>query len=221
MSQKQGFFTHETLEKNVGWLIIATIIVVSIAGLVQIVPLFFQHSTTKPDAGIVPYSPLRLMGRDIYIREGCVGCHSQQVRTLQAETERYGHFSTAGESVYDHPFLWGSKRTGPDLARVGGRYSDDWQRIHLRNPRDVVPESVMPSYPWLEKATLPTDDIQARMRALQRLGVPYTEEQIAHAPEELAGKTEEDAMVAYLQGLGLNRRNVRVDATTAATAPKE
>jgi cytochrome c oxidase cbb3-type subunit 2 len=145
--------------------IIATIIVVSIAGLVQIVPLFFQHSTTEPDPGITPYSPLRLMGRDIYIREGCYNCHSQQVRTLQAETERYGHFSTAGESVYDHPFLWGSKRTGPDLARVGGRYSDDWQRIHLRNPRDVVPESVMPSYPWLEKTQLPTNDIQARMRA--------------------------------------------------------
>ena len=144
-----------------------------------------------------------------------------QVRTLQAETERYGHFSTAGESVYDHPFLWGSKRTGPDLARVGGRYSDDWQRIHLRNPRDVVPESVMPSYPWLEKTPLPTDSIQVRMRALQRLGVPYTDADIAGAPEELVGKTEEDAMVAYLQGLGLNRRNVRLDtgAAPAAAAP--
>ncbi|MEM5426854.1 cytochrome-c oxidase, cbb3-type subunit II [Cupriavidus oxalaticus] len=218
MSEKQRFFSHETLEKNIGWLIICTILVVSIAGLVQIVPLFFQHSTTEPDPGITPYSPLRLMGRDIYIREGCVGCHSQQVRTLQAETERYGHFSTAGESVYDHPFLWGSKRTGPDLARVGGRYSDDWQRIHLRNPRDVVPESVMPSYPWLEKAALPTNDIQARMRALVKLGVPYTEADIAKAPDALQGKTEEDALVAYLQGLGTNRRNVRVD-TAAAAAP--
>lgn len=221
MSDKQRFFSHETLEKNIGWLIICTILVVSIAGLVQIVPLFFQHSTTEPDPGITPYSPLRLMGRDIYIREGCVGCHSQQVRTLQAETERYGHFSTAGESVFDHPFLWGSKRTGPDLARVGGRYSDDWQRIHLRNPRDVVPESVMPSYPWLEKAELPTNDIQARMRALVRLGVPYSEAEIAKAPVELKGKTEEDALVAYLQGLGTNRRNVRVEAAAAPAPAKE
>lgn len=218
MSDKQRFFSHETLEKNIGWLIICTVLVVSIAGLVQIVPLFFQHSTTEPDPGITPYSPLRLMGRDVYIREGCVGCHSQQVRTLQAETERYGHYSTAGESVYDHPFLWGSKRTGPDLARVGGRYSDDWQRIHLRNPRDVVPESVMPSYPWLEKAGLPTNDIQARMRALIKLGVPYSEAEIAKAPDALKGKTEEDALVAYLQGLGTNRRNVRVE-TAAAPAP--
>ncbi|WP_042886424.1 cytochrome-c oxidase, cbb3-type subunit II [Cupriavidus necator] len=221
MSDKQRFFSHETLEKNIGWLIICTILVVSIAGLVQIVPLFFQHSTTEPDPGITPYSPLRLMGRDIYIREGCVGCHSQQVRTLQAETERYGHFSTAGESVFDHPFLWGSKRTGPDLARVGGRYSDDWQRIHLRNPRDVVPESVMPSYPWLEKAELPTNDIQARMRALVRLGVPYSEAEIAKAPDALKGKTEEDALVAYLQGLGTNRRNVRVEAAAAPAPAKE
>ena len=219
MSQK-GFFTHETLEKNIGWLIICSIVVVSIAGLVQIVPLFFQHSTTEPDPGVKPYSALRLMGRDIYIREGCVGCHSQQVRTLQAETERYGHFSTAGESVYDHPFLWGSKRTGPDLARVGGRYSDDWQRIHLRNPRDVVPESVMPNYPWLEKAALSTD-VQARMRALVKLGVPYTEEEIARAPDDIKGKTEEDALVAYLQGLGLNRRNVRVDTAAGAAPAKE
>jgi cytochrome c oxidase cbb3-type subunit 2 len=151
------------------------------------------------------------MGRDIYIREGCVGCHSQQVRTLQAEVERYGHYSTAGESVYDHPFLWGSKRTGPDLARVGGRYSDDWQRIHLRNPRDVVPESVMPSYPWLGTTPVQSDDIRQRMRALRRLGVPYTDAQIEQAPTELRDKTEEDALVAYLQGLGINQRNVRVD----------
>ncbi|WP_420996672.1 cytochrome-c oxidase, cbb3-type subunit II [Cupriavidus sp. 30B13] len=219
MSQKQSFFSHETLEKNIGWLIICTILVVSIAGLVQIVPLFFQHSTTEPDPGIKPYSPLRLMGRDIYIREGCVGCHSQQVRTLQAETERYGHYSTAGESVYDHPFLWGSKRTGPDLARVGGRYSEDWQRIHLRNPRDVVPESVMPSYPWLEKAALQGGDIRDRMRALKRLGVPYTEAEIEQAPAALEGKTEEDALVAYLQELGISKRNVRVDTAAAAAEP--
>ncbi|WP_454721555.1 MULTISPECIES: cytochrome-c oxidase, cbb3-type subunit II [Cupriavidus] len=218
MSQKQSFFSHETLEKNIGWLIICTILVVSIAGLVQIVPLFFQHSTTEPDPGIKPYSPLRLMGRDIYIREGCVGCHSQQVRTLQAETERYGHYSTAGESVYDHPFLWGSKRTGPDLARVGGRYSEDWQRIHLRNPRDVVPESVMPAYPWLEKAALKTSDIRDRMHALKRLGVPYTEAEIEQAPATLEGKSEEDALVAYLQELGISKRNVRVDTAAAPAA---
>ncbi len=218
MSEKRSFFTHETLEKNIGWLIVCTILVVSIAGLVQIVPLFFQHSTTEPDAGIKPYSPLRLMGRDIYIREGCVGCHSQQVRTLQGDVERYGHYSTAGESVYDHPFLWGSKRTGPDLARVGGRYSDDWQRIHLRNPRDVVPESVMPSYPWLEKAVLPTNDIGDRMRALRRLGVPYTDAEIEQAPAALANKTEEDALVEYLQELGITKRNVRVDTAAQAAA---
>lgn len=221
MSNARRFFTHETLEKNIGWLIACTIVVVSIAGFVQILPLFFQHSTTRPDPGIVPYSPLRLMGRDIYIREGCVGCHSQQVRTLQAEVERYGPYSTAGEAVYDHPFLWGSKRTGPDLARVGGRYSDDWQRIHLRNPRDVVPESVMPAYPWLAQTPLSGDDIASRMRALRTLGVPYTDAQIAAAPAELRGKNEEDALVAYLQGLGINRRNVGGDVPHAAAPARE
>lgn len=215
MSRQRRFFSHETLEKNIGWLIVCTIVVVSIAGFVQILPLFFQHSTTQPDPGIVPYSPLRLMGRDIYIREGCVGCHSQQVRTLQAEVERYGPYSTAGESVYDHPFLWGSKRTGPDLARVGGRYSDDWQRIHLRNPRDVVPESVMPSYPWLAKTALPTGDIRQRMRTLRTLGVPYSEADIEAAPAALKGRTEEDALVAYLQGLGTNRRTVGIEVAGA------
>lgn len=215
MSQQRRFFSHQTLEKNIGWLIACTIVVVSIAGFVQILPLFFQHSTTQPDPGIAPYSPLRLMGRDIYIREGCVGCHSQQVRTLQAEVERYGPYSTAGESVYDHPFLWGSKRTGPDLARVGGRYSDDWQRIHLRNPRDVVPESVMPAYPWLAKTALPTDDIGQRMRTLRTLGVPYSEADIEAAPDALKGKTEEDALVAYLQGLGTNRRAVGIASAGA------
>lgn len=202
-TKRASFFRHETLEKNVGWLILATIAVVSIAGLVQIVPLFFQHSTTTPVAGVEPYTALRLAGRDVYIREGCVGCHSQQVRTLAAEVQRYGSYSVAGEGVYDRPFLWGSKRTGPDLARVGGRYSDDWHRVHLNNPRDVVPESNMPSYPWLRQTAIASGDVAAGMRALRTLGVPYTDEQIAQAAEELAGKTEEDALVAYLQGLGL------------------
>jgi cytochrome c oxidase cbb3-type subunit 2 len=211
MSSENKFFSHGTLEKNVGWLIIATIIVVSIAGLVQIVPLFFQHTTTEPSPGVVPYTALRLAGRDIYQREGCVGCHSQQIRTLRSEVERYGPYSLAGESVFDRPFLWGSKRTGPDLARVGARYSDDWHRIHLRNPRDVVPESNMPGYPWLQKSAANASSIQSHMVAMRRLGVPYTDEMIAEAPKELEGKTEEDALIAYLQGLGVNRRYIMVD----------
>jgi cytochrome c oxidase cbb3-type subunit 2 len=211
MSSENKFFSHGTLEKNVGWLIVATIIVVSIAGLVQIVPLFFQHTTTEPSPGVVPYTALRLAGRDIYQREGCVGCHSQQIRTLRSEVERYGPYSLAGESVFDRPFLWGSKRTGPDLARVGARYSDDWHRIHLRNPRDVVPESNMPGYPWLQKSAANASSIQSHMVAMRRLGVPYTDEMIAEAPKELEGKTEEDALIAYLQGLGVNRRYIMVD----------
>ena len=211
MSSENKFFSHGTLEKNVGWLIIATIIVVSIAGLVQIVPLFFQHTTTEPSPGVTPYTALRLAGRDIYQREGCVGCHSQQIRTLRSEVERYGPYSLAGESVFDRPFLWGSKRTGPDLARVGARYSDDWHRIHLRNPRDVVPESNMPGYPWLQKSAADSSSIQSHMVAMRRLGVPYTDEMIAEAPKELEGKTEEDALIAYLQGLGINRRYIMVD----------
>jgi len=207
--QKSSFFSHETLEKNIGWMIFCSIVVVLFAGLVQIVPLFFQHSTTQPAPGITPYEPLRLMGRDLYIREGCVGCHSQQVRMLRAEVQRYGNYSVAGESVFDHPFLWGSKRTGPDLARVGQRYSDEWHRIHLRNPRDVVPESNMPGYPWLAKTSVQNDDIAARMRALQVLGVPYTEPQIVSAQEALKGKTEEDALIAYLQGLGTALRGAQ------------
>ena len=210
MSSENKFFSHGTLEKNVGWLIVATILVVSIAGLVQIVPLFFQHTTTEPSPGVVTYTALRLAGRDIYQREGCLGCHSQQIRTLRSEVERYGPYSLAGESVYDHPFLWGSKRTGPDLARVGGRYSDDWHRIHLRNPRDVVPESNMPGYPYLLTPAA-ADTISSHMTAMRRLGVPYTEEQIANAPKELEGKTEEDALIAYLQGLGVSRRYITVD----------
>ena len=204
--QKTPFFSHETLEKNIGLMIICSILVVMFAGLVQIVPLFFQHSTTKPTAGVEPYDAVRLMGRDLYIREGCVGCHSQQIRMLRAEVQRYGPYSVAGESVFDHPFLWGSKRTGPDLARVGERYSDDWHRIHLRNPRAVVPESNMPGYPWLAANPVQSDDIGNRMRALRVLGVPYTDAQISAAPEALKGKTEEDALIAYLQGLGTGVR---------------
>ena len=214
--ENHGFFSHQTLEKNIGWMIICSILVVLFAGLVQIVPLFFQHSTTKPAAGVEPYDALRVMGRDLYIREGCVGCHSQQIRMLRAEVQRYGPYSLASESVYERPFLWGSKRTGPDLTRVGERYSDDWHRIHLRNPRVVVPESNMPGYPWLAQQPLKTDDIADRMRTLRTLGVPYTDAQIAAAPEALKGKTEEDAMVAYLQGLGTGARKAAQAAQAAA-----
>ena len=202
-------FTHELIEKNVGWLVVLTILVVAVGGLVEIVPLYFQKSTTEPVAGVAPYPALELAGRDVYVREGCNNCHSQMIRPFRAETERYGHYSVAGESVYDHPFLWGSKRTGPDLARVGARYSDDWHRVHLANPRDVVPESNMPGYPWLAKSALAPKDIQANMRALRRVGVPYTDDDIARAPEQLKGRTEEDAMIAYLQHLGLALRNVK------------
>jgi cytochrome c oxidase cbb3-type subunit 2 len=195
-------FTHEKIETSNTLLIVLVILVVAIGGLVEIVPLYFQRSTTEPVAGLKPYSPLRLVGRDVYIREGCYNCHSQMVRPFRAETERYGHYSVAGEFVYDHPFQWGSKRTGPDLARVGGRYSDDWHRIHFQNPRDVVPESIMPAYPWFAATPAAADDIEAKMRALRRVGVPYTDEEIAGARKELEGKTELDAMIAYLQGLG-------------------
>ncbi|MAF05631.1 cytochrome-c oxidase, cbb3-type subunit II [Herbaspirillum huttiense] len=196
-------FSHEWIEKNPWLLIGLVLLVVSVGGLAEIVPLFFQKSTTEPIAGLKPYSALRLAGRDVYIREGCYNCHSQMIRPLRAETERYGHYSVAGESVYDHPFQWGSKRTGPDLARVGARYSDEWHRAHLHNPRDVVPESNMPAYPWLEQAKLDNYDIVSRMKALKRIGDPYTEEDIKNAPAELAGKTEQDALIAYLQGLGI------------------
>ena len=202
-------FSHETIEKSNALLILLILLVVAVGGLVEIVPLYFQKSTTEPVAGLKPYAPLALTGRDIYVREGCYNCHSQMIRPFRAETERYGHYSVAGEFVYDHPFQWGSKRTGPDLARVGTKYSDEWHRTHLNNPRDVVPESNMPAYPWLAKTTLSTDDIDARMRALRRVGVPYSDAEIAQAPEELKGRTEEDAVIAYLQGLGLALRNVR------------
>lgn len=214
--ENHGFFSHQTLEKNIGWMIVCSILVVLFAGLVQIVPLFFQHSTTKAAAGVEPYDALRLMGRDLYIREGCVGCHSQQIRMLRAEVQRYGPYSLASESVYERPFLWGSKRTGPDLTRVGERYSDEWHRIHLRNPRVVVPESNMPGYPWLAQQPLKADDIADRMRTLRTLGVPYTDAQIAAAPEALKGKTEEDAVVAYLQGLGTGARKAAQAAQAAA-----
>ena len=193
---------HEILEKNVGLLTLFMALAVSIGGLTQIVPLFFQDVVNEPVEGMKPYTALQLEGRDLYIREGCVGCHSQMIRPFRAETERYGHYSVAGESVYDHPFLWGSKRTGPDLARVGGRYSDDWHRAHLYNPRNVVPESKMPSYPWLVESTLVGKDTAGKMKALRSVGVPYSDDDIAAAGDAVKGKTEMDALVAYLQVLG-------------------
>jgi len=195
--------THDVIERKPWLLIVLVLLVVSVGGLVEIVPLFFQKSTTEPVAGLTHYSPLRLAGRDIYVREGCYNCHSQMIRPMRAETERYGHYSVAGEFVYDRPFQWGSKRTGPDLARVGGRYSDEWHRAHLNNPRDVVPESNMPGYPWLASTVLEPQSIVPKLKALQRLGDGYTEEEIAAAPKTLEGKTEQDALIAYLQGLGI------------------
>src|SRR5688572_10028856 len=195
---------HEKIERNIGLMAVLVAVVVAFGGLAEIVPLMFQAETIQPLPGVKPYPALQLAGRDIYVREGCYNCHSQMVRTLRFETERYGHYSLAGESVYDRPFQWGSKRTGPDLARVGGRYSDDWHRVHLINPRDVVPESNMPSFPWLAEAAVDAADVQRRMRALQRLGDPYSDEDIAGAAEAVAGKSELDAIVAYLQGLGRN-----------------
>ena len=200
---------HERVEKNVGLLALFMVIAVSIGGLVQIVPLFFQDMVNEPVDGLKPYTALQLEGRDIYIREGCVQCHSQMIRPFRAETERYGHYSVAGESVYEHPFLWGSKRTGPDLARVGGRYSDDWHRAHLYNPRNVVPESKMPAYPWLVENKLDGKDTVAKMEALSWLGVPYTAEDFKGAVTAVEGKTEMDALVAYLQVLGTSIKNKR------------
>ncbi|OFZ99076.1 MAG: cytochrome-c oxidase, cbb3-type subunit II [Betaproteobacteria bacterium RBG_19FT_COMBO_58_11] len=194
--------SHEVIEKNIGLMMVLIILVVSVGGLVEIVPLFFQKSTTEPVKGLKPYTALQLAGRDIYQREGCYNCHSQMIRPFRAETERYGHYSVAGESVYDHPFQWGSKRTGPDLARVGGRYSDDWHRVHLQNPRDVVPESNMPAYPWLAQNKVNGGTLGAHMNGLRIVGVPYTDADIAGAKQAVEGKTEEDAMVAYLQVLG-------------------
>ena len=193
---------HEKIEKNVGLMAVLIAVAISFGGLAQIVPLMFQAEAIEPLEGVKPYPALQLAGRDVYVREGCYNCHSQMVRTLRFETERYGHYSLAGESVYDRPFQWGSKRTGPDLARVGGRYSDDWHRVHLINPRDVVPESNMPAYSWLEGAKIDDYPIANHMKALRRVGVPYTDAEIAGASAQLKGKTEMDAMVAYLQGLG-------------------
>ena len=194
---------HDTIEKQVGLLGVLTAIVISVAGLVEIVPLYYSGQVTQASAGIKPYPALELEGRDIYIREGCYNCHSQMIRPMRAETERYGHYSMAGESVYDHPFQFGSKRTGPDLARVGGRYSDEWHRVHLNNPRDVVPESNMPGFPWLAKNTLDDSLTGRKMKALRLVGVPYTDADIAGAGAAVKGHTEQEALIAYLQGLGL------------------
>jgi cytochrome c oxidase cbb3-type subunit II len=201
--------TQDFIERNLGLMIVLIILVVSVGGLVEIVPLFFQRSTTEPVVGLKPYTALQLSGRDIYIREGCNNCHSQMIRPFRAEVERYGHYSVAGEFVYDHPHLWGSKRTGPDLQRDGGRYSDEWHRLHLDQPRDLVPESNMPAYPWLGKTSLTTNDIESKMRALRTVGVPYDDAEIAAAKGELEGKTERDALIAYLQVLGTAMKNVK------------
>ena len=202
-------FTHDAIERNVGLLVILTVLVISIGGLVEIVPLFFQKSTTTPVEGLKPYDPVRLSGRDIYIREGCFLCHSQMIRPFRAETERYGPYSVAGEFVYDHPFPWGSKRTGPDLQRVGGRYSDEWHRVHLINPRDVVPDSNMPAFAWLAEKPADAAGVSAKMSALRKVGVPYTDEDIAGASKQVEGKSEMDVLIAYLQGMGLERKGVK------------
>jgi len=205
---------HEFIERNVGWLIVLTLLTVSVGGLVEIVPLFFQTSTTTAvdrvgnPLDVKPYGPVQLVGRDIYVREGCYNCHSQMIRPFRAETERYGHYSVAGEFIYDRPFQWGSKRTGPDLHRVGGRYSDEWHRAHLFNPRDVVPESNMPAFPWLNRPAN-ASDIEKKMQVLRTLGHPYTDEQIAGARAALEGKSEADALIAYLQGLGTALSNFK------------
>ncbi|MFN4360851.1 MAG: cytochrome-c oxidase, cbb3-type subunit II [Hylemonella sp.] len=201
-NQKTSALSHEKIETNNFLMIVLILLVLLVGGLVEIVPLFFQKSTTEPIKGVQPYTALQLAGRDVYLREGCYNCHSQMIRPFRAETLRYGHYSVAGESVYDHPFQWGSKRTGPDLARVGGRYSDEWHRLHLINPRDLVPESNMPAYPWLEKDLVDHVALPRHMKALRTVGVPYTDEQIAKAGEEVKGKTEMEALIAYLQGLG-------------------
>jgi len=204
--QSSGGLSHEKIETNNFVMIVLILCVLAVGGMVEIVPLFFQKSTTEPIKGLQPYTALQVIGRDIYQREGCYNCHSQMIRPFRAETLRYGPYSVAGESVYDHPFQWGSKRTGPDLARVGGKYSDEWHRIHLNNPRDLVPESNMPAYSWLEKNTVDDSTIAAHMTGLRQVGVPYTDEQIAKAAEEVKGKTEIEAVIAYLQVLGIHRK---------------
>jgi cytochrome c oxidase cbb3-type subunit 2 len=193
---------HATLEKNIGLMSILVIVAISFGGLAEIVPLMFQANVIEPVPGLKPYPPLQVAGRDVYVREGCYNCHSQMIRTLASEVQRYGHYSVAGESVYDHPFQWGSKRTGPDLARIGGRYSDDWHRVHMINPRNVVPESIMPGYPWLTKATVSADEVESHMRGLAKVGLPYTDADYKSVAEAVKGKTEMDALIAYLQDLG-------------------
>jgi cytochrome c oxidase cbb3-type subunit 2 len=201
-NQPESGFSHEKVETNNLLMVVLILLVIAVGGMVEIIPLFFQKSTTQPIEGVQPYTALQLAGRDVYVREGCYNCHSQMIRPLQAETLRYGHYSVAGEFVYDHPFQWGSKRTGPDLHRVGGKYSDEWHRIHLNNPRDVVPESNMPAYPWLEKTPVNAAAMPAHMTALRRVGVPYSDEEIAQASQDVQGKTDLDALIAYLQALG-------------------
>ena len=205
-NQKSGGLSHEKVETNNFLMIVLILVVLLVGGMVEILPLFFQKSTTEPVPGLKPYTALQVVGRDVYVREGCYNCHSQMIRPFRAETLRYGSYSLAGEFVYDRPFQWGSKRTGPDLARVGGRYSDEWHRIHLTNPRDLVPESNMPAYPWLEKTPANAASIQAHMKGLRTLGAPYSDEEIAKAPEEVKDKTELDAVIAYLQVLGTHRK---------------
>jgi len=212
---------HEAIEKNVGLMAVLIVVVISLGGLAQIVPLMFRATMIEPAEGVEVYSAIELAGRDIYVREGCYGCHSQMVRPFRSETERYGHYSVAGEFVYDRPFQWGSKRTGPDLARVGGKYSDDWHRLHMVDPRAVVPESNMPAYPWLAEELVDPATVQQHMRALKRLGDPYTEEQIDAAFDELVGVTELDAMVAYLQGLGRDWTGQQQTTSMAASGGDE
>lgn len=197
------------VEEKVGFLIVFIFLVISVGLLIEVVPLFFTKEVITPAKGVKPYTALQVAGRDIFIREGCYNCHSQMIRPFRAETERYGHYSVAGESVYDHPFQWGSKRTGPDLARVGGRYSDEWHRIHLLNPRDVVPESNMPAFPWLARKKVNPEEVVSHMKALRAVGTPYTDEELKKAPETLADKSELEAVIAYLQGLGLALKNTR------------
>ena len=204
--QSSGGISHEKVETSNFLMIVLILIVLLFGGMVEIVPLFFQKSTTEPIKGLQPYTALQVIGRDVYVREGCYNCHSQMIRPFRAETLRYGPYSVAGESVYDHPFQWGSKRTGPDLARVGTKYSDEWHRIHLINPRDVVPESNMPAYPWLEKNLVDDTTIEAHMKGLRQVGAPYSDEQIAKAPADVKGKTEMEAVIAYLQVLGIHRK---------------
>ena len=205
-TQKTGGLSHEKVETNNFLMIALILVVLLVGGMVEILPLFFQKSTTEQVPGLKPYTALQVVGRDVYVREGCYNCHSQMIRPFRAETLRYGPYSLAGEFVYDRPFQWGSKRTGPDLARVGGRYSDEWHRIHLTNPRDLVPESNMPAYPWLEKTPANAASIQAHMNGLRTLGAPYSDEEIAKAPEDVKGRTELDAVIAYLQVLGAHRK---------------